>query len=47
MKQKRVKADYKNFSSPRLNEEVQRMLLEAHRFCAVLETLNAEYPHLP
>jgi hypothetical protein len=44
MKRLRVDADYKAAKIPRLNEEVQRMLEDAHQFLADLAALNPQYP---
>ena len=44
MKRRRVKADYKSADIPRLDDEVQRMLQEAHQFRVDLAALNPRYP---
>lgn len=44
MKRKRVDADYKATNIPRLNEEAQRIVQDAHRFLADLSTLDPNYP---
>ena len=44
MKRMRVDADYTAAKIPRLDDEVQRMLEDAHQFLADLATLDPKYP---
>jgi uncharacterized protein (UPF0332 family) len=44
MKRLRVAVDYKASMIPRLEEEAQRILLDAHKFLADLATLDHNYP---
>lgn len=44
MKRRRVKADYKAADIPRLDDQVQRTLVEARQFLTDLAVLNPRYP---
>jgi len=44
MKRMRAKADYVATDNPRLDDEVQRMLQEAHEVLADLAALDPKYP---
>lgn len=44
MHRRRVKADYEAVQIPRLDDEVRRILQDAHRFQADLAALDRRYP---
>jgi uncharacterized protein (UPF0332 family) len=44
MKRMRHKADYNPKDNPRMDDDVRRMLEEAHQFLAALAALDPEYP---
>ena len=44
MKQRRTRADYDPKDNPRLDDDVRRMVEEAHQFVTDLTALDSEYP---